>query len=244
MKFSVNHPVLFVMVALLIAIVLAQSVYFLVRAYRRALEIGMEKKKLNKTITSAALFTIAPAISILVGVVALSKSLGLPLPWLRLSIIGSLSYETIAAGNTLNELGIPMGQQIDSASAFVTVAWVMTLGIIIGLFLTPLLAKKIQKGMKKIENMDKKWSEIFTNAMFLGMISAFLGYVFWDFSSVFSGKISALIPVLVMASSAVIMLICGLLTKVLRARWITDYALPISLVGGMALAIPITNWLG
>lgn len=244
MKFSVNHPVLFVMVALLIAIVLAQSVYFLVRAYRRALEIGMEKKKLNKTITSAALFTIAPAISILVGVVALSKSLGLPLPWLRLSIIGSLSYETIAAGNTLNELGIPMGQQIDSASAFVTVAWVMTLGIIIGLFLTPLLAKKIQKGMKKIENMDKKWSEIFTNAMFLGMISAFLGYVFWDFSSVFSGKTSALIPVLVMASSAVIMLICGLLTKVLRARWITDYALPISLVGGMALAIPITNWLG
>ncbi|MBR4116982.1 MAG: DUF5058 family protein [Clostridia bacterium] len=244
MKFSVNHPVLFVMVALLIAVVLAQSVYFLVRAYRRALEIGMEKKKLNKTITSAALFTIAPAISILVGVVALSKSLGLPLPWLRLSIIGSLSYETIAAGNTLNELGIPMGQQIDSASAFVTVAWVMTLGIIIGLFLTPLLAKKIQKGMKKIENMDKKWSEIFTNAMFLGMISAFLGYVFWDFSSVFSGKTSALIPVLVMAASAVIMLICGLLTKVLRARWITDYALPISLVGGMALAIPITNWLG
>ncbi len=244
MEFSVNHPILFVMVALLIAIVLAQSVYFLVRAYRRALEIGMEKKKLKKTITSAALFTIAPAISILVGVVALSKSLGLPLPWLRLSIIGSLSYETIAAGNTLNELGVQMGNQIDSASAFVTVAWVMTLGIIIGLFLTPLMAKKIQKGMKKIENMDKKWSEIFTNAMFLGMISAFLGYVFWDFSSVFSGKLSALIPVLVMAASAVIMLICGLLTKVLKARWITDYALPISLVGGMALAIPITNWLG
>jgi len=244
MNFSVNSPILFVMVALLIAVVLAQSFYFLVRAYRRALEIGMEKKKLKKTITSAALFTIAPAISILVGVVALSKSLGLPLPWLRLSIIGSLSYETIAAGNTLNELGVEMGSQINSASAFVTVAWVMTLGIIIGIFLTPLLAKKIQKGMKKIENMDKKWSEIFTNAMFLGMISAFLGYVFWDFSSVFSGKLSALIPVLVMAASAVIMLICGLLTKVLKARWITDYALPISLVGGMALAIPITNWLG
>ncbi len=244
MKFSVNHPILFVMVAFLIMVVLAQSVYFLVRAYRRALEIGMDKKKLKKTITGAALFTIAPAISILVGVVALSKSLGLPLPWLRLSIIGSLSYETIAAGNTLNELGVEMGSQIDSASAFVTVALVMTLGIIIGLFLTPLMAKKIQKGMKKIENMDKKWSEIFTNAMFLGMISAFLGYVFWDFSSIFSGKISALIPVLVMLSSAVIMLICGLLTKILKTRWITDYALPISLVGGMALAIPITNSLG
>ncbi len=243
MEFYVNHPILFVMVALLIGVVLAQSIYFLVRAYRRALEIGMEKSRLKKTITSAALFTIAPAISILVGVVALSKSLGIPLPWLRLSIIGSLSYETIAAGNTLNELGAEMGEQITSASDFVTVAWVMTLGIIIGLFLTPLLAKKIQGGMKKIEKMDKKWSEIFSNAMFLGMISAFLGYVFWDFGSVFSGKVSALIPVLVMAVSALLMLICGLLTKVLKQRWITDYALPISLIGGMASAIPITNWL-
>lgn len=243
MKFSVNHPILFVLVALLIGFVLAQSVYFLVRAYRRAITIGMEKKKLKKIIISAALFTIAPAISILVGVVALSKSLGLPLPWLRLSIIGSISYETIAAGNTLKSLGADMGKQISEASAFVTVAWVMTLGIIIGLFLTPLLAKRIQKGMKKIENMDKKWSEIFSNAMFIGMISAFLGYVFWDISSVFSGKISALIPVLVMAASALLMLICGLLTKLFKIRWMTDYALPISLIGGMASAIPITNWL-
>jgi hypothetical protein len=244
MEFKVNHPIIFLMVGVLILVVLAQSVYFLVRAYRRALEIGMEKRKLRKTITSAALFTIAPAISILVGVVALSKSLGIPLPWLRLSIIGSLSYETIAAGNTLNELGTEMGKQIDSASAFVTVAWVMTLGIIIGLFLTPLLAKKIQGGMKKLENMDKKWSEIFSNSMFLGMISAFLGYVFWDFSSVFSGKTSALIPVLVMLVSAVLMMVCGLLSKILKQRWVTDYALPISLIGGMLSAIPITNWLG
>ena len=244
MKFRIDHPLLYIMVAVLIAVVLAQSVYFLVKAYRRAVQIGMDKGRLKKTIVSAALFTIAPAISILVGVVALSKSLGLPLPWLRLSIIGSLSYETIAAGNTLNELGLSVSDKVSDASAFVTIAWVMTLGIIIGLVLTPLLSKKIQGGMKKLENMDKKWSEIFSNAMFLGMISAFLGYVFWDFSSVFSGKTSALIPVLVMLSSAVLMLICGALTKLLKARWITDYALPISLVGGMAMAIPITNLLG
>lgn len=244
MNFRIDHPLLYIMVAVLIAVVLAQSVYFLVKAYRRAVQIGMDKGRLKKTMVSAALFTIAPAISILVGVVALSKSLGLPLPWLRLSIIGSLSYETIAAGNTLNELGLSVSDKVSDASAFVTIAWVMTLGIIIGLVLTPLLSKKIQGGMKKLENMDKKWSEIFSNAMFLGMISAFLGYVFWDFSSVFSGKTSALIPVLVMLSSAVLMLICGALTKLLKARWITDYALPISLVGGMAMAIPITNWLG
>lgn len=244
MNFSTNHPLIYIMVAVLISVVLAQSVYFLVKAYRRAVKIGMNTKRLKKIMVSAALFTIAPAISILVGVVVLSKSLGLPLPWLRLSIIGSLSYETIAANTTLKELGLGAGDSVSDASAFVTIAWVMTLGIIIGLVLTPLLSKKIQGGMKKLENMDKKWSGIFSNAMFLGMISAFLGYVFWDFKSVFSGNTTALIPVLVMLSAAVLMLICGALTKVLKAHWITDYALPISLVGGMAMAIPITNWLG
>ena len=243
MEFNVNHPLLYIMVAVLILFVLGQSVYFLIRAYRRAIQLGMDKKRLKKIITSAVLFTIAPAISILVGVVVLSNSLGLPLPWLRLSVIGSLSYEAIAAESTLKQLGLTGGSQINDASAFVTVAWVMTLGIIMGLVLTPLLTKKIQGGMKKLEKMDKKWSEIFSNAMFLGMISAFLGYVFADFGQVFTGTMSALIPVLVMISSAILMLICGILTKVLKVRWLTDYALPISLVGGMAMAIPITNLL-
>ena len=95
-----------------------------------------------------------------------------------------------------------------------------------------------------MEKKDKKWGEIFNNAMFLGMISAFLGYVFCDVTNVFKGDTSGLIPVCVMAASMLLMLICGLTAKLTKIRWITDYALPISLVGGMASAIPFTNWLG
>ena len=46
-----------------------------------------------------------------------------------------------------------------------------------------------------------------------------------------------------MLSSALIMAVCGLLVTKGKVRWMNDYALPISLVGGMALAIPFTNWL-
>ena len=55
---------------------------------------------------------------------------------------------------------------------------------------------------------------------------------------------SGLIPVCVMAVSAVVMLICGALMKLFKWAWINDYALPISLILGMASAIPITAWLG
>ena len=85
--------------------------------------------------------------------------------------------------------------------------------------------------------------ETFNNAMFLGMISAFLGYVFCDVSTIFRGDASGLIPVCVMAVSAVLMVVCGLLSKKKGLRFLTDYALPISLIGGMASAIPITAWL-
>ena len=41
MEFSVNSPVLFLLAGIIVAVVLAQSVYFLVKAWRRGKEIGM-----------------------------------------------------------------------------------------------------------------------------------------------------------------------------------------------------------
>lgn len=243
MEFNVNSPILFVIVALIIAGVLGQSVYFLIKAIKRAKELGIKKDTIKNTISSSAIFTIAPAIAVLVGVVALSKSLGLALPWLRLSVIGSITYETVAAGNALEAANMSAGTTVTDPSIFVTIIWVMTVGIAAGLVLVPFLTKKIQGGMNKIGMKDKKWSEIFNNAMFLGMISAFLGYVFCDVGNVVKGDLTGLIPVCVMATSAVIMAVCGLCATILKIRWMTDYALPISLLVGMASAILYTNLL-
>ena len=244
MEFNVNNPILFVIVGAIIALVLAQSVFFLVKAVKRAKELGISGSTVKKTITSAAVFTIAPAIAVLVGVVALSKSLGLPLPWLRLSVIGSITYETVAAGNALEAAGVNAGTTITDPSLYITIAWVMTIGIAAGLILVPFLTKKIQSGMNKMGMKDKKWGEIFNNAMFLGMISAFLGYVFCDVGLIFKGDPSGFIPVLVMAVSAVVMAVCGLIATKAKIRWLTDYALPMSLICGMASAIPFTILLG
>lgn len=249
MDFNVNHPLLFVLAAVPVAAVLGQSVYFLVKALRRSRELGMDQTKIRKTIRTAAVFTIAPAVSIVISVIALSKSLGIPLPWLRLSVVGSLSYEAIAAENAVSAMGLTLGK-IDSLTAqqFVNISLVMTLSILVGIWLVPVLCKRLLGGMTKLEHKDAKWAEIFQNAMFIGMISAFLGYVFCDFSRLWSpgdyAPTSGLVPVAVMAVAALIMAVCGLLMKKYKWGWVNDYALPISLVLGMASAIPITAWLG
>ena len=249
MEFSVNHPILFVMVAILIAVVMGQSVYFLVKALRRSKQIGMDQTKIRKTIKTAAIFTIAPAVSIVISVITLSKSLGLPLPWLRLSVVGSLSYEAIAASNAVSAMGLTLGK-IESLTAqqFVNVSLVMTISIMLGIWLVPAIGKKLLSGMSNLENRDKKWADIFQNAMFIGMIAAFLGFVFCDFSRLWIpgdyAPTSGLIPVAVMGVSALVMVVLGLLMRKPKLSWLGDYALPISLILGMASAIPITAWLG
>ena len=249
MEFHVNHPILFLLAGVLILAVLGQSVYFLVKAMKRSKEIGMDQTKIRKTIKTAAIFTVAPAVSIVISVITLSKSLGIPLPWLRLSVVGSLSYEAIAASNALSSMGLELGK-VDALTAqqYVNITLVMTISIMVGIWLVPVIGKKLLGGMSKLENKDKKWAEIFQNAMFIGMIAAFLGYVFCDISRLWApvegySPTSGLIPVAVMVAAALVMVVLGLLMRKPKLKWLGDYALPISLILGMASAIPITAWL-
>jgi len=267
MEFNVNHPLLFLFAGLLVAVVLGQSVYFLVKALRRSKAIGMDQKKLRKTIVSAGIFTIAPAVAIVISIITLQKKLGLPLPWLRLSVVGSMSYETVAANNALSAMGQSLGSSTAlTAQQYVNVLTVMTVSIMMGIWLVPVIGKKLQKGMASLGNRDAKWADIFQNSLFIGMIAAFLGFVFcdvsrlWDPASRFVTQTvvengqeikqqvavsatSGLIPVCVMAVSALVMVVCGLLMRKPKFKWLGEYALPISLVVGMAAAIPITGWL-
>ena len=264
--FDTNHWLLFVLAGLLVAVVLGQSVFFLIKALRRSKQLGMNQKKIRKTMISAAVFTIAPAVAIVISVMVLSKTLGLPLPWLRLSVVGSMSYETIAATNALQAMGETLGAGNLTSQQYVNVLFVMTISIMMGIWLVPLIGKKLQKGMKSLANRDAKWADTFSNALFIGMIAAFLGFVFCDVSRLWSpaarvvtekvlengveteiqtiaAATSGLVPVCVMAVSAVIMVVCGLLMKLPKMKWLSEYALPISLVLAMAAAIPITGWL-
>ncbi len=260
MEFSPNHPILFVLVGIVIAAVLAQSVYFLIKSYRRAKAIGMDMTKIKKIIKTAAVFTIAPAVSIVITIATLSQSLGIALPWLRLSVVGSLSYEAIAAGNAASGMGTTLEGLIGTITAeqYVTIIIVMTVSIMVGIWLVPLIGKKMQKGLVSFEAKDKKWSDILQSSLFIGMISAFVGFVFCDLGrlwlsedGVFTNSkgeqftsTSGLVPVFVMIISAGLMCLCGVLMKRLKWKWLNDYALPICMVLGMISAIPLTAVLG
>jgi hypothetical protein len=236
MAFSPNSAFMYAVAVLVILFVLAQSVFFLVRAYRRALQLGISPEKLKKTILSTAVFTLAPAISFLLGVVTLSKFLGIPLPWIRLSVVGALTYELPAATSTANALGISLSEMVTDPKVYTAIAWVMTLGILPSIILPPLLMKKIQSGMVNLKQKDEKWGDIFMTSLFLGMISAFLGMVFADIRK----GIAGFIPIFVLLVSALLMAVCGLLIKKKGWQWLETYAMAIFMIGAMVFAVVIT----
>lgn len=128
--FDVNSTFLYAVAGFVVLFVIAQSVFFLVNAWQRARLKGFDAKALRRIMASSAVFTIAPAISILLGVITLSKFLGLPLPWLRLSVVGALTYELPAASAAAAATATDISKSVTDPQAFSTIAWVMTLGII------------------------------------------------------------------------------------------------------------------
>ena len=107
----------------------------------------------------------------------------------------------------------------------------MTLGCITPLIIIPLFLKKIQGGIHKLQKRDTKWGDLFITALFLGMISAFLGM----------GISDGLLSILTLLTSALLMGICGVLVKVKKVKWLENFALPISMLGAMACSIAYAN---
>lgn len=189
---SVNAGVFYLIVALILAFITAMCLVFLVKSYRAGVKLGIDKKVLKKTITASATFTLLPSISILLGVIALSGTLGVPFSWLRLSVIGALQYELNVAEIAAQSIGLT-GLRVDELSigAFVTISLVMTVGILGGVLCCIFFLKKyINKIQGKGKKMETEKDELAqestktenggfgahaTTAMFVGLCAAYIG---------------------------------------------------------------------
>ena len=182
---KVNSGTFYLIVAGVLALITLMCVLFLVKSYRAGIKIGMDKAVLKKTIISSATFTLLPSISILLGVIALSGSLGVPFSWLRLSVIGALQYELNVAEVAAQSVGLAgLKPELMSMDAFVTIALVMTVGILGGvvccLFFLKKYLSKIQKAPKKENGGKPGFGAHATTAMFVGLCGAYIGAYIGD----------------------------------------------------------------
>ena len=168
---------MYLIAAGVISFVVIESVFFIVKAWRHGRKIGMSKETLKNVAVQSIVFTIAPALSILATVIVLASALGIVLPWIRLSVIGNLAYETVASETMLNVFGSSLTTPITEPKQFGAVAWVMTLGTTFALVLLPIFCKgihrKVGAAVHKSEG-SAKTADVLSAAAFIGVVAAFI----------------------------------------------------------------------
>ena len=227
---------MYILAGAVVAFVLAQSIFFLVRAYKQGKKIGISEKTMKNTIVSSSLFSIAPSISILATIITLSGALGLVLPWIRLTVIGAITYEVPAAESALNALGQIGGlsQEVTDPMQFSTIAWVMTLGSVMPLVLIPFMLKFIQKKVGGVASKNAAWANTMSAAAFIGLISAFIGRaVLGEPDQLGDG--AGLMSITALAVSMLCMLGFMKLQKKKSITWLEPLAMPLSMF--IALAV-------
>lgn len=223
-----------------VAFVIAQAVFFLVRAIKKAKKLGIEGSVIKNTVISSSLFTIAPAISIVATVLTLSAGLGYVLPWIRLTVIGNISYEVTAATNATEAYGLIGGiaNEINDPEVFGTVAWVMTLGSIMPLILIPIFLKKVQSKIGKAVSKNNAWSSVMSTAAFIGLIAAFVARaIAGKGDSAVIGDGAGVLSIAALVFSVVLMLILQKIADAKGWKWLESFAMPFSMIGAMALVI-------
>jgi len=223
-----------------VAFVIAQALFFMIRAIKRARELGIEKSTIKNTIISSSLFTVAPAIGIVATVLTLAAGLGYVLPWIRLSVIGNISYEVTAATSAVDAFGLKGGiaNPITEPEVFSTIAWVMTLGSMMPLILTPILLKKIQSKVGKAVSGNKAWADVMSAAAFIGLIAAFVARaIAGKGDAAVIGDGAGTLSVSALVFSIIIMLILSKLAEKPKMKWLESFAMPLSMIGAMVLVV-------
>ena len=234
---SVNAGFFYLIVALVLAFITIMSFVFLIKSCCAGVAIGMDRKVLRRAIVSSATFTLLPSISILLGVIALSGTLGVPFSWLRLSVIGALQYELNVAEIAAQSVGLS-GLRLSelNMTAFVTIALVMTVGILGGVFCCIFFLKKylgrIQKAPKKDGSGRPGFGDHATTCMFVGLCGAYIGSYVGTFTS--SGNY---IPLLVTGISAAAMAVFEYFINKKGAAVLENFSLAVSMLAGMAAAV-------
>lgn len=239
---KINSVPIYGVCSTIIVLVVLLCIIFILKSYKAGIEIGMDKSVLKRVMISSMTFTVIPSISILLGVIALAGTLGIPLPWMRLSVIGALHYETTVAEIAASSTGMSGLTAAEmTAGSYSSIALLMGVGIMWGgltclFFLKKYLSKF--KGSVLKENSGTSgglsFGDVAMIAMFVGLCSAYLcSYVGM------AVRKSTYMPLIVAIFSAAVMSAFSYLKEKRNIVWLDNFSLAGSMLVAMTGAVVV-----
>ena len=155
-----------------VMVVLIQALVFAKHAYGAGKQIGLTEKQMKGAIKSSAITSIGPSIVILSGMLSLLITVGGPMAWMRLSLIGSVMFESIAAGFGTSAVGVQLGADPLTPLALDMAVWTMILGSIGWVIFATFSASRMDVVQKKLSGGDPAKLAAISAAAIIGAFSA------------------------------------------------------------------------
>lgn len=272
--FNPDSWVMYLMYALIVVFISAEAIFYLVKSVKKAKQIGMDMTKIKKVIKTSASFSVLPAIGIGIGVVTLIGSLGIPVPAIRLSVIGALQYETQMADGaakaitkSTDGLTLLIHRGV-TAQDYATIVTLMTVAIIAGPVLVVLFYKKLQPKLAKLgamkvggavdpdtatKNLESDAKKANPNGINLGdlafqvsFIGMIIGYIAMSIGAIAAmpGRITSYYNFIAVIVAALFMVLSDFLVKKLKWKWLDDFSVAFSMLFAMLIVGIISGTTG
>ena len=229
MKDIISSPLLLALVAGGLLYIAGFSLVYLKKAYIRCIELGISKEDLKKVIKSSLVFSIVPSLSIVVGLFALIAVMGVVWSWWRLSVIGSLSYETMISSSVASAIGYAnSAEMLEMASGrdFGVVMILMSVGMLSGFLVLIPFGRKLSKSVDKSDT-GNTWKHVLSGTFMLCLFAVYIPVLIFGDT----------VQMLVMMTGLVIAVGLGVLAKKPGLRWLNEFIMAFSMIGGMVSSL-------
>lgn len=228
-KDIINSPLLLALVCGGLLYITAFSVVYLLKARKRALEMGITAKEISDIIKSSLIFSVVPSLSIVIGLVALAASLGTIWAWWRLSVIGSLSFETQIASSLAPTLGFQTTTELmnnATGEQFGVVMILMSVGMLAGFCVLLPFGKKLMTSVDKSKG-GNGWSNVLSGCFMLTLLAVYVPVLL----------ICDTYQALVMITGLIVAIILGIVAKKPGMAWMNNFIMAGSMIVGMVSAL-------
>lgn len=207
------------------------------KAYHHGLEIGLSKEQLRTAVTSSAIYSVVPSLSIVIGLFSLAAVLGVPWSWFRLSVVGSVTYELMAADMVATGAGYESIAALNAAgdpSVVGTVMFVMSICILGGIVGVLIFGKRVQTGLKQMRSKNGAVGALVTGVLSLAILEVFVPL------QIVKGPVYLAVVV----TSFVIVLLHNVVIKKFHWLWLRNFVMANTLILGMASSLVWEKILG
>ena len=224
-----------------VCLVIVQAVLFWRDAWKAGEHTDLTKTQMKRAAKSSAITSIGPSIVVLSGMLSLLVTVGAPIGWMRLSMIGSVMFESVAAGLGTSAIGVTLGTDTMTDEALAMALWTMILCSIGWVIFATIMANRMDKLEKKVTRGSSAMLGVIASSAIIGVFASLMAnYLSKPFINMIQ-KASAAVTInswKSVLSSVLGAAIMFALTKIAKKKgwhWLSEWSLTITILAAMII---------